>query len=70
MKVARALAALLLLAGCAPAPLWQAERGVVWCYRTLAAPDCYRRPLPGAERRLIAVAPGVYFTPTAASAAE
>ena len=58
---------LLLLAGCASEPelprLWLAERGLVWCYRTLADPDCYPRPLAGAERRLIAVAPQIYFTP-------
>jgi hypothetical protein len=57
---------LLLLAGCAPppdAPLWRAERGLVWCYATIAAPDCHRRPRPGAEDRLIAVAPELRFTP-------
>jgi hypothetical protein len=66
MSLAR-LAVLLLLAGCAaepePTPLWLAERGLVWCYRTLADPDCYRRPLAGAEHRLIAVAPRIDFTP-------
>jgi hypothetical protein len=61
----------LLLAGCGapepPAPLWLAERAVVWCYATLAAPDCYRQPQPGAERRLIAAAPQVVFTPLGAA---
>ena len=70
MRILGALAAVMVLAGCAPAApgtsLWQAERGVVWCYRTLAAPDCYSQPLPGAERRLIAAAPELYFTPSAA----
>jgi len=60
---------LLLLAGCAPpppqAPLWRAERGLVWCYATIAAPDCHRQPQPGAADRLIAVAPEVRFTPRA-----
>ena len=68
----RAACLLLLLAGCAApaprAPLWLAERGVVWCYATLAAPDCYRQPQPGAERRLIAAAPQVVFTPLGAAA--
>jgi hypothetical protein len=57
--------ALLLLTGCAapqPAPLWVAEPGLVYCYATLAAPDCFRQPQPGAERRLIAVAPRRYFS--------
>jgi hypothetical protein len=66
MSLAR-LAVLLLLAGCAAEPesppLWLAERGLVWCYRTLADPDCYRRSLAGAEHRLIAAAPQLYFTP-------
>jgi hypothetical protein len=60
----RWLIALALLAGCAAEPEpWRAERGVVWCYRTLAAPDCHPLPLPGEEDRLIAAAPQVYFTP-------
>ena len=60
---------LLLLTACAappaPAPLWRTERGLVWCYATIAAPDCHRRPQPGAEGRLIAVAPEVRFAPFA-----
>jgi hypothetical protein len=67
MRLARLAVPFLLLAGCAAEPeppsLWLAERGLVWCYRTLADPDCYRRPLTGAEHRLIAAAPQVYFTP-------
>jgi len=63
---------LVLLAGCAaPQPhvtFWRAERGVVWCYRTLAEPDCYRQPRPGAEHRLIAAAPQRSFRPLAAGA--
>jgi hypothetical protein len=70
VRLGAALVALLLLAGCAPpsqppAPLWRAERGLVWCYATIAAPDCFRRPQPGAEDRLIAVAPQLRFTPLA-----
>jgi hypothetical protein len=34
----------------------------VWCYRTIADPDCYAAPLPGEAHRLIASAPEVYFT--------
>ena len=67
MGLARLVLPFLVLAGCAaepePPPLWLAERGLIWCYRTLADPDCHRRPLAGAERRLIATAPQVYFTP-------
>jgi hypothetical protein len=64
MVLIRPLIALALLAGCAPEPkLWLAERGVVWCYRTLADPECHRFPVPGEEDRLIAAAPQVYFTP-------
>jgi hypothetical protein len=71
MSIARACTALLLLAGCAPAAPrslpWLAEPGLVYCYRTIADPDCHRQPRAGAERRLIAAAPQVYFTPAAAS---
>jgi hypothetical protein len=66
MGPARLVLPLVLLAGCAapePPPLWLAEDGVVWCYRTLADPDCYRRPLAGAEHRLTAAAPQIYFAP-------
>ena len=52
----------LLLAGCAPAaPHWVAEPGAVYCYRTIADPDCYRQAIASAERRLIAAAPQLYF---------
>jgi hypothetical protein len=64
MVLIRPFIALALLAGCASEPeLWLAERGAVWCYRTLAAPDCHPVPLPGEEDRLIAAAPQVYFAP-------
>ncbi len=70
MRIARACIALLLLAGCAapaaPRSLpWLAEPGLVYCYRTIADPDCHRQPQAGAERRLIATAPQVFFTPAA-----
>jgi hypothetical protein len=68
MRIAFLLLAAMVLASCAsPEPLWVAEPGVVYCYRTLAAPDCYRHSLPGAEGRLIAAAPEVFFTPAAAA---
>ena len=71
MSIARALITVLLLAGCAPATPrslpWLAEPGLVYCYRTIAEPDCHRQPLAGAERRLIAPAPRVYFTPVGAA---
>ncbi len=66
MNVILSCIALLLLAGCAQdrgSSLWLAERGVVYCYRTLAEPDCHRQPESGAEPRLIAAAPQVFFTP-------
>jgi hypothetical protein len=65
-RLAAALVLLLLAACAAPqprAPLWRAERGLVWCYATIAVPDCHRRPQPGAADRLIAVAPELRFTP-------
>ncbi len=72
MRTARALFAVLLLAGCAPAtprsPPWLAEPGLVYCYRTIADPDCHRQAVAGAERRLIAVAPQLFFTPVTAAA--
>jgi hypothetical protein len=56
---------LLVLTGCAEReePVWLAERGKVYCYRTLAEPDCYARPLSGADHRATGVAPQVYFRP-------
>jgi hypothetical protein len=72
MRCAHLLMIVLLLAGCAPAaPHWVAEAGAVYCYRTIADPDCYRQPRAGAERRLIAAAPQLFFTVApVASAAE
>jgi hypothetical protein len=66
--VALALGLLVLLTGCAerserPEPVWLAEKGKVYCYRTLAEPNCYAWPLSGAEERLIGVGPEVYFRP-------
>jgi hypothetical protein len=63
-------AALVLLTGCAgpqPPSLWRAERAVVWCYRTLAEPECYDEPRPAAAGRLIAAAPARIFVPLAAA---
>ena len=75
MRCAQLLMVALLLAGCAPArphsPPWVAQAGVIYCYHTIADPDCHRQPQVGAGRRLIAAAPDLFFTPgTAASAAE
>jgi hypothetical protein len=67
MRIAFLLLATIALASCADPEPWLAERGVVYCYRTIADPDCYREPLPGAEGRLIAAAPEVFFTPAAAA---
>lgn len=57
----------LVLTGCTGAPeppaLWRMERGVVWCYRTLADADCHAVPVAGAGHRLIAAAPQVRFLP-------
>ena len=53
-----------LVAGCAKAePLfvWERHLGGVWCYRTIADPDCYPGPLPGEQNRLIASGPEVYL---------
>jgi len=53
-----------LLAGCAePEPLyfWDRHLGGVWCYRTIADPDCYPVPLPREAERLIASGPEIYF---------
>jgi hypothetical protein len=67
----RLLTALLLLAGCAPAAphasSWRAERGVVYCYRTLADADCGRQPEAGAAQRLIAASPEIFFRPAGIS---
>jgi hypothetical protein len=62
------LVVLGLLGGCAAEkqatqPVWVAERGLVYCYETLAAPDCQLVPEPGAAERLIAVGPQVSYRP-------
>jgi len=71
MILIRLTVAMALLAGCAAPepqpPLWQAERGVIWCYRTLGAPECHASPLVGAASRLIAAGPEIFFTPAAAA---
>lgn len=69
MKVAPAIVAIgILLAACtneeaSPPTLWTAEPGLVFCYSTLADPDCAPAAEPGAEQRLIAVAPDLIFIP-------
>lgn len=79
IRVVAAVAALIGLAGCAAAepPLaavWTAAPGAVYCYRTLAEPDCAAAPIAGAGRRRIASGPGVVWTwalpPAADSAVE
>jgi hypothetical protein len=35
--------------------------GGVWCYHTIADPDCYPAPLPDEADRLIASGPNIYF---------
>ena len=71
MRCTHLLMTLLPLAGCAPAaphaPPWLAEPGLIYCYRTIAEPDCHRQPQVGAGRRLIAAAPQLFFTPVAAA---
>jgi hypothetical protein len=67
--LALALGSPVLLAGCAErdaerhVPLWLAEQGKIYCYRTLADPDCHASLQPGAGTRLIAIVPQVYFRP-------
>jgi hypothetical protein len=74
MCALRLLIALLLLAGChsAPprAPAWLAEPGMVYCYHTLADPDCARQPDAGSAQRLIAAAPDIFFRPAGAAPEE
>ena len=56
-----------VLAGCAAEPpqeplyVWDGLVGGVWCYHTIADPDCYPAPLPDEAHRLIASAPNIYF---------
>ena len=68
------LAAMLALAACARptqeeilASGWSVPppslAGVVYCYRTLAAPDCRREPEPGQEDRLISYNGNDYGSP-------
>jgi hypothetical protein len=47
-----------------PEPLyvWDQHVAGVWCYRTIADPDCYAAPLPGEADRLIASGPNVSFS--------
>lgn len=62
--------AILALAGCSSQPaddvVWLVQDGRVWCYRTLADPDCLTRPEAGAEARLIAIGPRRSFVPAPA----
>lgn len=51
MPRALAFAALLLLGGCADAQL--ASGDGVYCYATLAAPNCFARPVPQDRDRLL-----------------
>jgi hypothetical protein len=53
-----------LLAGCVEPPLyvWERQLGGVWCYHTIAEPDCYAAPVPAEAERLIASGPNVYFS--------
>jgi hypothetical protein len=57
-----------VLAGCAAEPpreplyVWDARVGGVWCYHTIADPDCYAAPLPDETGRLIASGPNIYFS--------
>ena len=57
--------AIAMLAGCSsdPTPGWRQTFSKVYCYRTLADADCHARPQPGAELRLIAVAPHWSYVP-------
>jgi hypothetical protein len=56
-----------VLAACAaeppPEPLyfWEGQVGGVWCYHTIADPDCYPAPLPDQAHRLIASTPNIYL---------
>ena len=66
--VGLALGLVALLAGCADRPetrepVWLAEQGKVYCYRTVAEPYCYAWPVSGAEHRLLGVGPQVYIRP-------
>jgi len=57
--------AIAMLAGCSSDPepsAWRQTFGKVYCYRTLADPDCYAQPQPRAGR-LIAVAPHWSYVP-------
>ena len=40
-----------------------AQAPVIYCYRTLAAPDCRTTPEPGQESRLISYDGGNYSSP-------
>ena len=57
-----------VLAGCAAEPpeeplyVWDARVGGVWCYHTIADPDCCPAPLPDEAHRLIASAPNICFS--------
>lgn len=42
---------------------WVVERGLVYCYATLAAASCHDEPVIGAETRLIAASHSVAFKP-------
>ena len=55
------------LGACAgePAPelVWQLDHGLVYCYATLAKPECYPEPRPEGDARLIAIGPRLSYQP-------
>lgn len=66
LRIGCSAIAIAVLVGCSSDPepsAWRQTFGKVYCYRTLADPECYAQPQPGAERRLIAVAPNWSYAP-------
>ncbi|HLF59163.1 MAG TPA: hypothetical protein VI732_05990 [Alphaproteobacteria bacterium] len=45
------------------APVAAPRPGVIYCYRTLASPDCRKSPEPGQEDRLVSYDGGDYGSP-------
>lgn len=53
----------ILTRGWTTPPASAGARGYIYCYRTLAEPDCFTAPEPGQENRLVSYDGGALGSP-------